>query len=105
MKNLEIEELYSIYSGETCGVCTDTRNIIPGSMFFALRGETFNGNDFALAAIEGGAAYAVVDDTLAMIWGWPYTEQIGASLTAIITCGCALLGFSSVKYQKKIGGE
>lgn len=62
MKNLEIEELYSIYSGETCGVCTDTRNIIPGSMFFALRGETFNGNDFALAAIEGGAAYAVVDE-------------------------------------------
>ena len=62
MKNLEIEELYSIYSGETSGVCTDTRNIIPGSMFFALRGETFNGNDFAQAAIEGGAAYAVVDE-------------------------------------------
>ena len=62
MKNLELEELYSIYSGETSGVCTDTRNIIPGSMFFALRGETFNGNDFAQAAIEGGAAYAVVDE-------------------------------------------
>ncbi len=43
--------------------------------------------------------------TLAMIWGWPYTEQIGASLTAVITCGCALLGISSVKYQKLKGGE
>ena len=63
MKNLEIEELYSIYIEKSSGVCTDTRNIIPGSMFFALRGETFNGNDFALAALEGGAAYAVVDDS------------------------------------------
>ncbi|MBR2478161.1 MAG: UDP-N-acetylmuramoyl-tripeptide--D-alanyl-D-alanine ligase, partial [Bacteroidales bacterium] len=59
---MEIEELYSIYIEKSSGVCTDTRNIIPGSMFFALRGETFNGNDFALAALEGGAAYAVVDD-------------------------------------------
>ena len=61
MKNLEIEEIYRIYSENTKGVCTDTRNIVPCSMFFALRGETFNGNDFALAAIENGAAYAVVD--------------------------------------------
>lgn len=43
--------------------------------------------------------------TLAMIWGWSYTEQIAATMTAIITCGCALLNISSVKYQKKIGGE
>ena len=62
MKNLEIEQLYELYSLNSSGVCTDTRNILPGSMFFALRGETFNGNDFALAALEGGAAYAVVDD-------------------------------------------
>lgn len=62
MKNLDIEQIYGIYSGNSSGVCTDTRNILPGSMFFALRGETFNGNDFALAALDGGAAYAVVDD-------------------------------------------
>lgn len=62
MRNLEIEELYSIYIEKSQGVCTDTRSIVPGSMFFALRGETFNGNDFALAAIGGGAAYAVVDE-------------------------------------------
>lgn len=43
--------------------------------------------------------------TLAMIWGWSYTEQIAATMTAIITCGCALLNISSVKYQKKIGGQ
>jgi len=62
MKNLEIEEIYRIYSENSSGVCTDTRNILPGCMFFALRGETFNGNDFAGAALEKGAAYAVVDE-------------------------------------------
>ena len=61
MKNLQIEEIYELYS-QTAGVCTDTRNILSGGMFFALKGETFNGNAFALAAIQGGAAYAVVDE-------------------------------------------
>ena len=62
MKNLEIEEIYRIYSENSSGVCTDTRNIVPGSMFFALRGETFNGNDFVINALDGGAAYAVADE-------------------------------------------
>lgn len=62
MKNLDTEQIYGLYSGNSQGVCTDTRNILPGSMFFALRGETFNGNDFAVAALEKGAAYAVVDE-------------------------------------------
>ena len=62
MKNLEIEQLYELYSQNSSGVCTDTRNILSGGMFFALKGETFNGNAFALAAIQGGAAYAVVDE-------------------------------------------
>lgn len=43
--------------------------------------------------------------TLAMIWGWSYTEQIAATMTAIITCGCTLLNISSVKYQKLTGGQ
>lgn len=62
MKNLELEEIYNIYSTQGRGVCTDTRNIGDGCVFFALRGETFNGNDFAVAALEGGAAFAVVDE-------------------------------------------
>jgi UDP-N-acetylmuramoyl-tripeptide--D-alanyl-D-alanine ligase len=61
MKNLQIEEIYELYT-QTAGVCTDTRNILQGGMFFALKGETFNGNAFAVAALEGGAAYAVVDE-------------------------------------------
>lgn len=61
MKNLQIEEIYELYT-QTAGVCTDTRNILPDGMFFALKGETFNGNAFAVAAIRGGAAFAVVDE-------------------------------------------
>jgi UDP-N-acetylmuramoyl-tripeptide--D-alanyl-D-alanine ligase len=43
-------------------VCTDSRNIIKNSIFFALKGEHFDGNCFAFQALEQGAAYAVVDD-------------------------------------------
>lgn len=45
-----------------CGsVTTDTRSLKGGEMFFALKGETFDGNDYALKALEAGAAYAVVN--------------------------------------------
>ena len=58
---MEISEIYSIYS-ECNGVSTDTRNIIPNSIFFALKGENFDANEFALDALKKGAAYAVVDN-------------------------------------------
>lgn len=46
-----------------CGsVSTDTRQILPGSVFFALKGAHFNGNNFAHKALELGAAYAVIDE-------------------------------------------
>ncbi|SDS53548.1 UDP-N-acetylmuramoyl-tripeptide--D-alanyl-D-alanine ligase [Gramella sp. MAR_2010_147] len=44
------------------GADTDTRNIRKDSMFFALKGENFNGNEFAQAALQNGARYVVVDD-------------------------------------------
>lgn len=43
-------------------ISTDTRKITPGSLFFALKGPSFNGNLFAAEALEKGAAYAVVDE-------------------------------------------
>ena len=43
-------------------ISTDTRNIVPDSLFFALRGASFDGNRFAAEALEKGAAVAVVDD-------------------------------------------
>lgn len=44
----------------TGGVCTDTRRLASGCAFFSLRGENFDGDEFAAAALENGAAVAVV---------------------------------------------
>ncbi|MFA5301216.1 MAG: UDP-N-acetylmuramoyl-tripeptide--D-alanyl-D-alanine ligase [Bacteroidales bacterium] len=55
------EKLYSLFIKHP-DVCTDTRQIRPGCLFFALRGERFDGNLFAREALGKGAAYAVVDN-------------------------------------------
>jgi len=57
-----MEELYKKYI--SCGgvVTTDSRAIKGGEMFFALKGENFDGNAYALKALEAGAAYAVVNE-------------------------------------------
>lgn len=56
-----IKELYSIFCNHT-NITTDSRNIKRGNIFFALKGENFNGNKFAEKAIEQGAALAVIDE-------------------------------------------
>ena len=56
-----IQALYDIYSKHP-EVCTDTRKLQPGQLFFALKGPNFNGNKFAQKAIEQGAAYAIIDE-------------------------------------------
>ena len=58
---MEIKELYEIYKAHPV-VTTDSRSCPEGSIFFALKGETFDGNKFAMQALEKGCAYAVVDD-------------------------------------------
>lgn len=47
---------------ESSGFTTDTRNISQGNIFFALKGENFNGNLFAKQALEMGCSYVVVDE-------------------------------------------
>lgn len=59
---MQIKNLYKLFINECTGISTDTRNITPGSIFFALKGKRFDGNKFASQAIEKGAAYAVIDD-------------------------------------------
>lgn len=57
---MEIKDLYDIF--RKCGsVLTDSRKISGGELFFALKGENFDGNEFADKALEAGAAYAVVN--------------------------------------------
>ena len=58
---MNIEDLYSIYKRHN-SVCTDTRKIKPNDIYFALKGDNFDGNAFAVNAIDAGASYAVVDD-------------------------------------------
>ena len=56
-----MEKLYKLYL-EHPQICTDTRNIIPDSIFVCLKGERFDGNTFALNALEQGAAYVITEN-------------------------------------------
>ncbi|MBO4813993.1 MAG: UDP-N-acetylmuramoyl-tripeptide--D-alanyl-D-alanine ligase [Muribaculaceae bacterium] len=67
---MDIEQLYSFYR-EHPVVTTDSRDCPEGSIFIALKGESFDGNQFAAQALEKGCALAVVDD-----------EQVYAAFTA-----------------------
>ena len=61
MKITSLEDLYRIYINNPV-ISKDTRNISKNCIYFALKGESFDGNRFAKEAIEKGAAYAVIDD-------------------------------------------
>jgi UDP-N-acetylmuramoyl-tripeptide--D-alanyl-D-alanine ligase len=58
---MNIEKLYHIFLAHPF-IFTDTRNVIPNALFFALKGDNFDGNKFAAKAIENGAAFAIIDD-------------------------------------------
>src|ERR1044071_9287380 len=58
---MNVEELYRIYR-QYPSIQTDTRKLQKGDLYFALKGPNFNGNAFAQKAIDGGAAYTVIDE-------------------------------------------
>ncbi|HXB45688.1 MAG TPA: UDP-N-acetylmuramoyl-tripeptide--D-alanyl-D-alanine ligase [Puia sp.] len=58
---ISIEKLYSIFKNHP-SVQTDTRQLAPGDIFFALKGKNFNGNLFAKQALDQGAAYVIADE-------------------------------------------
>ena len=55
-----IEKLYPAIRGHR--ITTDSRQIIRGDIFIALKGENFDGNRYAAAALEQGAALAIIDN-------------------------------------------
>ena len=59
---ISIEDLYSFYLRAEQQICTDTRKLAEGSLFFALKGGNFNANEFAQKAIDSGCLLAVVDE-------------------------------------------
>lgn len=56
-------------------------------------------------ALVGLPAVTALWLTLANIWGFPYAEAIGATLAAVTTFLGAVLGISSIQYQKRLGGN
>lgn len=106
--DMEIIGIYSKFR-QCEAVSTDTRALKGGEMFFALKGENFDGNEYALKALEAGAAYAVVnkdaavaasddprlikvDDTLKTLqdlarWHRSMTIVDGKPLTVIVLTG------------------
>jgi UDP-N-acetylmuramoyl-tripeptide--D-alanyl-D-alanine ligase len=58
---MQIEQLYDIYRHYP-SVQTDTRKLKAGDIFFALKGDNFNGNQFAKQAIDTGAVHAVIEE-------------------------------------------
>ena len=76
---MEIKELYKLYTQHPC-ITTDSRNCPEGSIFVALKGEKFDGNQFAPQALRQGCAYAIVQTLPDSIEGgeqYPvYTDKV-----------------------------
>ena len=58
---MDIKTLYEIYRQHPV-ITTDSRDCPQGSIFLALKGESFDGNKFAASALDKGCAYAIVDE-------------------------------------------
>jgi len=59
---MKLEQLYNLYQEAVHGITTDTRKCGPGMLFFAIKGENFDGNSFAKEALKKGCIASVVDD-------------------------------------------
>lgn len=91
---MDISTLYKCFT--ECGsVTTDSRNCPEGSMFIALKGESFNGNDFAIASLDKGCQYAVVDDKR-------FQEESNPRILYVDDCLKALQQLANY-HRKKLG--
>lgn len=71
----EIEKLYELFTA-SAGVTTDSRKIEVGALFFALHGASFDGNNYAIAALEQGASAAVIDRNDILEANTDYAERL-----------------------------
>lgn len=58
---MDIQQLHAVFQANPI-ICTDSRKVVKGCIYWALKGDNFDGNTFAVQALEAGAAYAVVDN-------------------------------------------
>jgi UDP-N-acetylmuramoyl-tripeptide--D-alanyl-D-alanine ligase len=61
---VQVSEFYNHFIKANFNFTTDSRKISSGCVFFALKGDNFNGNSFAIKALEQGASFAVVDESV-----------------------------------------
>ena len=61
---MQVSEFYNHFIKANFNFTTDSRKISSGCVFFALKGDNFNGNSFAIKALEQGASFAVVDESV-----------------------------------------
>ena len=82
---MEIENIYQSF--KACStVATDTRKLQQDCMYFALKGDNFDGNKFVKQAFKGGAKYCIVDDTEAILnKNCIYVENVLATLQNLAT--------------------
>ncbi len=58
---MDIKEIYALFKQHSI-ICIDSRKIKKGAIFISLRGENFNGNKYALKAIQDGCSYSIIDE-------------------------------------------
>ena len=58
---MSISEIYDLYV-QFPNICTDSRKVVPNSIYFSLKGERFNGNKFAKQALDSGCEFAIIDE-------------------------------------------
>ena len=58
---MNLRQIHQIFINSS-GICTDTRKVVKNALFFALKGDNFNGNQYAKIAIDNGCSYAIVDE-------------------------------------------
>lgn len=92
---ISIADLYEIYKSYP-HVQTDTRQIKKGDLYFALKGPNFNGNEFALQALEQGAAYAIVDEPVNVS---EHLQKRILLVEDVLTCLQALAKFHRAQFN------
>jgi len=85
-RKMDAKQLYELYR-EHPQITTDSRDCPEGSIFIALKGESFDGNQFAIGALDKGCAYAIIDD--ADIYG-AQSAAYGERLILVPDCVQAL---------------
>jgi UDP-N-acetylmuramoyl-tripeptide--D-alanyl-D-alanine ligase len=76
----EIHEIYELFK-DYPRLCTDSRKLIPDSIFFALKGANFDGNSFVEQALQQGCAFALTDDpAMARIPGSIFVNDVQTAL-------------------------